>query len=302
MTECATSATEGGNTNPPPKEKVIQGKRWCFTLNNYTDDECATVRHEFEQRQALFVLGREVGEKGTPHIQGYVEFKSNTRFTTLKRICDRVHWEKARGDRESNVKYCCKDENFESNIPLPRRERLLKRLYDNVEWRPWQQRVIDLVKNDTYDDRCIYWFWEPDGCVGKSFLTKYIYLKYGCLICSGKAQDIFYQVKTFLDENEEIDDLIVVCDIPRSLTGYVSYVAIEKLKDGLINSGKYEGGTVPWATSKIFCFSNSLPNLDGVSRDRWVVERLGEGVDNESEITFDEPEDTIDREELLNSL
>ena len=56
------------------------------------------------------VVGIEVGEKGTPHLQGYVRLNKNMRFNTLKKLIgQRAHIEAARGTELENDEYCRKD-------------------------------------------------------------------------------------------------------------------------------------------------------------------------------------------------
>lgn len=59
------------------------------------------------------VFGREVGEEGTEHLQGYVEFERKKRFSVVKRLLsNRVHLEKSKGNSQENRNYCIKDGNF----------------------------------------------------------------------------------------------------------------------------------------------------------------------------------------------
>lgn len=56
------------------------------------------------------VVGVEVGEKGTPHLQGYVRFVKQHRFAAAKKqIGCRAHIEIAKGDEQQNDEYCRKD-------------------------------------------------------------------------------------------------------------------------------------------------------------------------------------------------
>lgn len=67
-------------------------KHWVFTLNNYlAGDEAGLWLLPYEYA----VLGCEVGESGTPHIQGYVIFKKKYRMSQLKGTPQgaRCHWE-----------------------------------------------------------------------------------------------------------------------------------------------------------------------------------------------------------------
>ena len=72
------------------------GKRWCFTLNNFSDREVEVLRNT--KGVKYMVVGIECGDNGTPHLQGYVRFNKVTRFNAVKKIVGaRAHVEAARG-------------------------------------------------------------------------------------------------------------------------------------------------------------------------------------------------------------
>lgn len=81
-------------------------RRVCFTLNNYTEEDANKLRTW--DAASFMVMGREVGESATPHLQGYVEFNVPQRLTALKKFDGRAHWEAAKGNAEQNVAYCTK--------------------------------------------------------------------------------------------------------------------------------------------------------------------------------------------------
>lgn len=84
----------------------MQSRSWCFTLNNYTPDEV----EDLKQKDCKYIVfGHEVGEEGTPHLQGYVHFDSNKRLSALKKFQQRAHWEPAKGSHQQNFDYCTKD-------------------------------------------------------------------------------------------------------------------------------------------------------------------------------------------------
>lgn len=88
----------------------MAAKSWTFTLNNYTQEECDYLSSE-ELRDLCNVIfiGKEVGEQGTPHLQGYITLKKAARLTGVKKINERAHWEKAKGNKDQNRTYCLKD-------------------------------------------------------------------------------------------------------------------------------------------------------------------------------------------------
>lgn len=245
-------------------------RKACFTLNNWTTEELDQMLRDFDGMK--YIIGKEVGEQGTPHLQGYVEFGRQLSFNQLKKISDRAHWEKPRGNKKQNIKYCSKDGNFVSTFPVPVRERILNS-YSNTQWRPWQQDILNLIESEP-DDRTINWFWESEGSIGKSYLAKYLVLKYDAIICSGKSADIFNQVNVWLGEHEGLSPKLIICDIPRTSLNYVCYNALEQLKNGMLYSGKYEGGVCIFDSPHVVCFANEEPYRPSMSKDRWNIVRI----------------------------
>lgn len=266
-----------GNTSKNPKRPKDSDRlrRYCFTLNNWTPEELSHITQTFEKWKCLYIMGKEVGEEcGTPHLQGYVEFRVQKKFTVMKKLNRRIRWKICDGNRESNLKYCSKDFDFVSNmkVPIDKRKAILRAEYLNIQWKPWQQKVLDIIK-DTPNRRTVNWFWEDSGNVGKSFLARYLGLRYDCIICDGKKDNVFNQIKIWDEKNPHLlaPDLILL-DIPRSYhDSQISYGCIEKIKDGQLYSGKYEGGQIYLAPVHVICFANQPPETDKLSEDRWNI-------------------------------
>lgn len=263
---------EEGNTYSPRESSKKRCRKWCFTLNNYTEDEMSQCLMRLKGVGVKdHIVAQEVGKDGTPHLQGYVEFKNQVRFDTLKNWSPRIHWEAAKGSREQNYKYCSKENRvMSSSMGIPKKQLVLEQ-YRDVNWRSWQENVISIVQSEP-DARSVYWIWDQYGNTGKSFLAKFLFCKYDTIIASGKQADTFHAIKTWQEEHNDEDPEVIICDIPRSALGYVNYQALEKIKDGLFQSGKYEGGTVLFAKrAHVICFANAEPPTHELSEDRWKV-------------------------------
>lgn len=265
----------GGNTKTPPSttSKAISSRKWCFTLNNWTIDEKKELITTFKEKRWQYIVGDEIGEKETPHLQGFIEHKNPITFKYLKKLNKRWHLTRANGTTRHNYKYCSKDGKFDSNIELTLTQDEMKELiliaeYEEVKWRPWQKDIIDIL-DKTPDKRKIHWRWESAGNSGKSYLAKYLALTRDVIICSGKKADVFNQVLEYVKAGRM--PRIILLDVPRTSLGYINYDAIEQLKNGFMYSGKYEGGQVFIKTPHVIAFANEEPELDTLSEDRWDI-------------------------------
>lgn len=62
---------------------------------------------------SYIVYGREVGENGTRHLQGYAEFPKRLRLNQLRNLLPNCHIEARRGTNEEARAYCIKDGDFQ---------------------------------------------------------------------------------------------------------------------------------------------------------------------------------------------
>lgn len=118
----------------PPTRNQGQSRRWVFTINNPTDlDTTHLIR--LAGNSDYLVFGREVGENGTPHLQGFVIFRSNQRFTAARGLIGgRAHIEPARGTSQQAAEYCKKDGDYNEYGTLPSASGRRTDLEDLIQW------------------------------------------------------------------------------------------------------------------------------------------------------------------------
>lgn len=270
-----TPTHTAGNTKEPPCEatkatkKSCRSRAWCFTLNNYGEDDIKFFADTLNTSKYMFQ--EEVGETGgTPHLQGVVYFDNPRTFDQIKQLHSKAHWEATRCLKGS-VNYCCKQETrapngrvFYKGWEPPEELDIISNLYE------WQQQIVDLLAEKP-DKRTINWFWEPEGCKGKTELCKYILHKFPCVhyFTGGEAKDIAFQII-----NETWAPKVCIFDFPRTSEGRVSYNAMEAVKNGLVQSGKYKGGRKLFNSPHIIVMANWAPDLSALSEDRWKITRL----------------------------
>lgn len=103
MTQHSTHKNRGrGNTNTLPKSR---NRSYCFTLNNYTDDDVKNI----QKLDCKYCFQEETGESGTKHLQGVLYFKNPRTFSSIKKMLPRAHIEKTI-DFSASVRYCSKED------------------------------------------------------------------------------------------------------------------------------------------------------------------------------------------------
>ena len=103
----------------PPKTYGPANWKWCFTLNNPSVDAVDRVDAAWRGLTGVkFLFREEVGESGTPHLQGVLWTTNRTAkgrlaaFRPLSKpflvpgITDKAHWEQLRVSPQSHVDYC----------------------------------------------------------------------------------------------------------------------------------------------------------------------------------------------------
>jgi len=264
--------TSGGNNQTPlvtPLKVVYRSRKYVFTLNNYETHETQDICKFLDFFSTKSVFGKEVGESGTPHIQGYMEFKNPKAWDVICEQCPpflRAWSQKARGSLENNYDYTTKEGMAYHHGFNPSK---LKYVCNLDVLYPWEQEILDLVDGPA-NDRTIHWYWEPKGCAGKTTFQKYLFThRKNVCILSGKSCDMKNGVVEFIKKTGETPDIVLI-NIPRSVD-HVSYEGIESIKDMFFFSGKYEGGMVCGPSPHVIIFANSRPPMENLSEDRWNI-------------------------------
>lgn len=78
---------------------------WVYTCNNYTDDHINRLQSLTCKKHRCC---KEVGENGTPHLQGTITFSRGYRLNQLRKLIPGIHWEIALTKDPEN--YCIKGE------------------------------------------------------------------------------------------------------------------------------------------------------------------------------------------------
>lgn len=238
-----------GNTS----KQIPPSKSWCFTLNNPTLSECSSISSKILDFCSIGFYADEVGESGTPHLQGFLKFKTKRRPKSVF-SCDRIHWEKCRGTVEDNKNYCEKDGALSFSHGLPR----VPRVYPYIDLFPEQREIVDSLKIEP-DDRSIH------VCVagyakGKTSLARHLVYyhdaiilpttrRHALCIASQNMQARIFILDLSADESDSPD---------REM-----FDMIESLKNGLFASAFGTKGTGPVLLDfpHILIMSNTHPDV-----------------------------------------
>lgn len=257
-------------TQSDTPSRNTRGRAWCITINNYTDQDIAfleKLRHI--DTVTHLVYGLETGESGTPHIQGVIRYKNPVFFDAMKKKFPTAHIEICK-NLSASINYCKKEGEFAEK--LPEKFDMVKMAKDPLSGKTrhdWQNEVMELCASDP-DDRKIHWYWEDTGNVGKTTLAKHLVLKHDAIVLSGRAADCKYTVCSWIESNKRFPKVIIF-HYTRSNEQYVSYEAIEAIKDGMFMNSKYECKMVVYDPPTVIVMANFEPHLDAMSHDRWVI-------------------------------
>lgn len=275
------------------QNRIKQSRNWCFTVDNWTLGDLGSQAEGFKALPGLkgICFQYEEGEQGMKHLQCFVSFNSSINWTTcMNRIKNALLEGYPNNLREArNVvaayQYCKKEASRIAgpieigSLPSTRKRKVETRVivtdlftYPCSEW---QQFIIDLYVS-TPSNRLVYWFYDKDGCTGKTVLARHLYLKYNdVLYVNGKASDMKCAVAKHCENGGSMHMLI--CNIPRtqSEVGLDSLInGLEQLKDAIFFSGKYESGMCCIEYFHMVVLANIPPPVDSLSTDRWYIREI----------------------------
>lgn len=95
-------------------ELNLRMRNVVFTFNNYTPESYQLLLLKLQQKATYYVCGKEVGEQGTPHIQGYFDMKNEMTKSALFKYFKpmNIFVDKRMGTSEQAIAYCKKENDF----------------------------------------------------------------------------------------------------------------------------------------------------------------------------------------------
>lgn len=158
----------------------------------------------------------------------------------------------------------------------------------------WQKQLRTELSQDpikmpldyyqTYHKRKVIWIYDPEGGCGKSsFIQNFSLMnpKWGiCLPNITNTNGIAHVLISAFNAKDWLGKVVFI-DLPRKQADYEINGTIEQLKNGSMNSVKYQGGDLSIASPHVVIFANQLPNkeqINGFTKDRWDIRQIGEGM------------------------
>ena len=277
----------------------------CFTLNNYTQDE-----YDYILALNVFkylVVGKEIGESGTPHLQGYATLVSQMRFNKVKNLFPRCHIETRKGSHKQASDYCKKDGDFvEKGTPPSSGKRTdlddVKQMLDNgatekeiadAHFGSWVRynksfkayKALCVGPKKVPVHKLYPWQEELFSRLRLPSDDRLIVFVVDLTGNKGKSwfsrytQELLKGVQVmkpgkYADMAYELDStsLIVFIDCSRSKTEHLNYDFLESLKDGAVFSPKYESYTKYFSvTPHVVVLMNEDPDYEKLSTDRYSI-------------------------------
>lgn len=125
-----------------------QDTHWCFTLNNWTEEQRKAILGLFPHQCKYIVVGKEVGAAGNPHLQGYINLTKKTTLAGIKKLIPfNPHFEIKQGSPKQAADYCKKDGDFEEHGELP----MSKEEQGQLEKERWDT-ARNLAKQGKFDE------------------------------------------------------------------------------------------------------------------------------------------------------
>jgi len=255
------------------------------------------------------VFGKEVAASGTPHLQGHVQLKKRLTLKGVQKVVRfKAHLSMARNVQRS-IDYCKKEGSFrELGTPPDVRNNsgkrsefedfratiasgvtdgpTLRETHPNVmaryphfaaavirdlappvsipdhALRDWQHYVVEYTDREP-DSRKILFIVDTVGNKGKSYLCDWLekHRDNVQVMLPGKKADMAYQY--------QINTRVLIVDIPRTKVETFQYDVLEMIKNGRLDSPKYQSETKRFKPPHVVVMMNEEPNMKALSEDRY---------------------------------
>lgn len=293
----------------------VRSNRVCFTLNNYDlNDIERLLRLEDDPNIQYAVVGQEIGESGTPHLQGFIHIKEDPKNCGIRywknyfNFSQPAHFENARGTDEQSKTYCTKDGPFfeigtPGKVGVSRFEEIFECAKTDVEAAIRmdyefgirninQLRTINSMfggSKPVFRHQALRdWQSKALEMLKQQNDREILFVvdEEGGKGKSTLAKYIMAEMSGHYLNGGKHQDLAhafaknknaeyIIFDMARNTsTEFWPYNMMEQLKNGMITSTKYDSTTIFTESKKIVVFSNEEPDKTKLTQDRYRVFKI----------------------------
>jgi len=139
--------------------------------------------------------------------------------------------------------------------------------------KPWQKTIVDMC--NIYDDRSIDIIFDRTGNIGKSSLLKY--LKHPDHALAHKVESTLRNGKDLMQACYSVTEAkgirkAFIVDFPKGISHRAQnelWTCLEEIKNGFLYDTRYKYKDLDMDEPRIFVFTNTLPPVYLMSKDRW---------------------------------
>lgn len=284
---------------------------WCFTVNNWQEDDQERLKKLFEDDICVYIVwGREVGEEGTPHLQGFVQFENKQRFKQVQKMIPGAHLSRARLPDEA-AEYCKKDGDYtecgekrtrgkrdelqlfkldvqkgmldakdlrekHSNVMARYRSFAAEYVMDNIKVTPQEHHPLREWQQNLY----VHLLKPPNRreiifVVDKTGNNGKTWFAHYFAELIDNVQVIVPGKKADMAYILNQRMTYFFFDAPRSKQGeFIQYDFLEELKNGYVLSPKYESRMKTFQMCHVVVLTNEMPDMTKLSADRYNIIQL----------------------------
>lgn len=287
---------------------MSKAKNWCFTTNNYGSQHVLRLQSLAEEDSTTYLcFGKEVGEQGTPHLQGFVSFKARKSLNQVRQLIPDSHLTVARGTPSQNKIYCSKEGDFTEFGDPPGssgQRNDLKAFMEAVKSgccdrnalreehsgvmarypRFCQEYIDDHHEAEVPDHPLFRWQEILQGKLSREANDREIifvvdpdgnqgktwFAKWYCAR-NPTAQYMESTKKADMAYSLKRDVTHLFVNCTRHQLDYLNYSFLEAVKDGMVFSGKYESCTKVIGPCHVVVMMNQEPDMSALSSDRYKI-------------------------------
>lgn len=224
----------------------------------------------------MWAFQKEKGEETEYlHYQCRVSLKVKKRVSTMVKLVNEKipgsHVSPTSTQNSGNQFYVLKDETRVDGPWTDQDVEMPINLRKTPEWYPWQQRIIDGLS--TYEERVINVIIDTVGCQGKSLLANWLAVRKRA--CKIPPYNDHKDIMRMVMNHPTVSCYFV--DIPRAVDQkcmHNFYGALEEIKNGHAYDERYRWKEKWFDPPQVWVFTNTWPNDDWLSKDRWRFWRI----------------------------